>query len=115
MDAVYLGHALDEAGFLWYEEPMREFSVTAYKWLGERVRIPLLLGEVTEGAHMSAGDFVLLLFVFGGVVPPLVGWGSVVCVDLSAVPVLEIFLWGLVGECFWESGEEILCLKALGI
>jgi L-alanine-DL-glutamate epimerase-like enolase superfamily enzyme len=57
-DAMYLGHALDEAGFLWYEEPMREFSVTAYKWLGERVRIPLLLGEVTEGAHMSAGDFV---------------------------------------------------------
>ena len=57
MDAVYLGHALDEADFEWYEEPMREFSVTAYKWLGERVRVPLLLGEVTEGAHMSAGDF----------------------------------------------------------
>ena len=58
MDAVYLGHALDDAGFLWYEEPMKEFSVTAYKWLGERVRIPLLLGEVTDGAHMSAGDFI---------------------------------------------------------
>jgi len=58
MDATYLGHALDAAGYLWYEEPMREFSVTAYKWLGERVKIPLLLGEVTDGAHMSAGDFV---------------------------------------------------------
>jgi L-alanine-DL-glutamate epimerase-like enolase superfamily enzyme len=58
MDAMYLGHALDDAGFLWYEEPMREFSITAYKWLGERVRIPLLLGEVTDGAHMSAGDFI---------------------------------------------------------
>ncbi len=57
-DAVYLGHALDAAGYLWYEEPMREFSITAYKWLGERVRVPLLLGEVTDGAHMSAGDFV---------------------------------------------------------
>ena len=57
MDAVFLGHALDDAGFTWYEEPMREFSITAYKWLGERVRIPLLLGEVTDGAHMSAGDF----------------------------------------------------------
>ena len=41
-----------------YEEPMREFSVTAYKWLGERVRVPLLLGEVTDGSHMNAGDFV---------------------------------------------------------
>lgn len=58
MDATYLGHALNAAGYLWYEEPMREFSVTAYKWLGERVRIPLLLGEVTDGAHMSAGDFI---------------------------------------------------------
>ena len=35
-DAVYLGHALADAGYFWYEEPMREFSVTAYKWLAER-------------------------------------------------------------------------------
>lgn len=60
MDAVYLGNALHEAGFAWYEEPMREFSITAYKWLGERVRIPLLLGEVADGAHMSAGDFAAI-------------------------------------------------------
>ena len=32
-DAIYLGHALADAGYLWYEEPMREFSVTAYKRL----------------------------------------------------------------------------------
>ena len=24
---------------------MREFSVTAYKWLAERVRVPLLVGR----------------------------------------------------------------------
>jgi len=57
MDALYLGHSLYDSGFVWYEEPMREFSITAYKWLGQRVKIPLLLGEVTDGAHMSAGDF----------------------------------------------------------
>lgn len=57
-DAVYLGDALTEANYLWYEEPMREFSVTAYKWLSERVRVPLLLGEVTDGSHMNAGDFL---------------------------------------------------------
>jgi L-alanine-DL-glutamate epimerase-like enolase superfamily enzyme len=32
-DAVYVGHALAEAGYLWYEEPMREFSITAYRSL----------------------------------------------------------------------------------
>ena len=39
-DAVYLGNVLADAGYLWYEEPIREFSVTAYKWLAERVRVP---------------------------------------------------------------------------
>ena len=58
IDAVYLGRALSEADFLWYEEPMREFSVTAYKRLSERVEVPLLVAETSDGAHMNAGDFV---------------------------------------------------------
>ncbi|MGV8882934.1 MAG: enolase C-terminal domain-like protein [Rhodoglobus sp.] len=58
MDAVYLGKALEEAGYLWYEEPMREFSVTAYRWLGERVRVPLLVAETSDGAHMNSADFI---------------------------------------------------------
>ena len=55
---IYLGHALHDAGYLWYEEPIREFSVTAYKWLAERVRVPLLVGETSDGAHMNTGDFI---------------------------------------------------------
>lgn len=58
MDAVFVGDALSASGYLWYEEPMREFSVTAYKQLGERVSVPLLVAEVSAGAHMNAGDFV---------------------------------------------------------
>jgi L-alanine-DL-glutamate epimerase-like enolase superfamily enzyme len=58
LDAVYLGDALADAGYLWYEEPMREFSVSAYRQLGERVTIPLLVGEVAQGAHMNTGDFI---------------------------------------------------------
>ena len=57
-DAVYLGHALADAGYLWYEEPIREFSVTAYKWLSERVRIPLCVAETSDGAHFNTADFI---------------------------------------------------------
>jgi L-alanine-DL-glutamate epimerase-like enolase superfamily enzyme len=58
MDAVYLGRALSDHGYAWYEEPMREFSVTAYKRLAERVDVPLLVGETSDGAHMNAADFI---------------------------------------------------------
>jgi L-alanine-DL-glutamate epimerase-like enolase superfamily enzyme len=58
-DAVYLGHALADAGFLWYEEPIREFSVTAYKWLAERVRVPLCVAETSDGAHLNTADFIV--------------------------------------------------------
>lgn len=57
-DAVYLGRALGEADYLWYEEPMREFSTTAYQRLAERIDVPLLVAETNEGAHMHAADFI---------------------------------------------------------
>ncbi len=57
-DAVYLGDALAEARYRWYEEPMREFSVTSYKWLSERVRVPLLVGETSDGSHLNTADFI---------------------------------------------------------
>jgi L-alanine-DL-glutamate epimerase-like enolase superfamily enzyme len=57
-DATYLGRALADAGYLWYEEPMREFSVTAYGHLARSVRIPLLVAETSDGAHMNTADFI---------------------------------------------------------
>lgn len=57
-DAVYVGDALYEANYLWYEEPMREFNITAYKWLAERVRIPLNVGETSDGSFMNTADFI---------------------------------------------------------
>jgi L-alanine-DL-glutamate epimerase-like enolase superfamily enzyme len=57
-DAVYLGHALAEADYRWYEEPMREFSVTAYRWLADRVEVPLLVGETSDGSHLNTADFI---------------------------------------------------------
>ena len=57
-DAVYVGRALEEANYLWYEEPMREFSITAYRQLAQMVRVPLLVAETSDGAHMNAADFI---------------------------------------------------------
>jgi L-alanine-DL-glutamate epimerase-like enolase superfamily enzyme len=57
-DAIYLGRALSDAGYLWYEEPMREFSVTAYARLAEAVDVPLLVAETSDGAHMNSADFI---------------------------------------------------------
>lgn len=57
-DSIYLGDALADAGFLWYEEPMREFSISAYRDLARRVRIPLLVAETSDGAHMNTADFI---------------------------------------------------------
>lgn len=58
-DALYVGHALAEANYQWYEEPMREFSITAYKQLAQRVRVPLLVAETSDGGHMNTGDFIM--------------------------------------------------------
>ncbi|HUB71277.1 MAG TPA: enolase C-terminal domain-like protein [Acidimicrobiales bacterium] len=57
-DAVYLGRALAEAGYRWYEEPIREFSITSYRWLADRVEVPLLVAETSDGAHMNTADFI---------------------------------------------------------
>lgn len=57
-DAIFLGKALAEADYLWYEEPMREFSVSAYRQLAERVDVPLLVAETSDGAHMNSADFI---------------------------------------------------------
>ena len=58
LDAVYLGRVLSDADYLWYEEPMREFSIGAYQRLGERVDVPLLVAETSDGAHMNTADFI---------------------------------------------------------
>jgi len=57
-DAIYVGKALEEANYLWYEEPIREFSITAYRQLSRNVRVPLLVAETSDGAHMNTADFI---------------------------------------------------------
>jgi len=58
IDAIWLGRALGEADYLWYEEPMREFSIEAYARLHEKIDVPLLSGETSDGAHFNIADFI---------------------------------------------------------
>lgn len=57
-DALFLGQALEDAGFLWYEEPMREFSIASYQRLRSRLTIPLLVAETSDGCHYNTADFI---------------------------------------------------------
>jgi L-alanine-DL-glutamate epimerase-like enolase superfamily enzyme len=57
-DAIHLGRALSAAKYLWYEEPMREFSISAYGRLARSVDVPLLVAETSDGAHMNSADFI---------------------------------------------------------
>ncbi len=58
-EALYLGRALEEAAYYWYEEPMREFSIGAYRRLCDDLDIPVLSAETSDGAHYNVADFIL--------------------------------------------------------
>jgi L-alanine-DL-glutamate epimerase-like enolase superfamily enzyme len=58
-ESLYLGRALEEAAYLWYEEPMREFSIGAYRKLCEDLDIPVLAAECSDGSHYNVADFIL--------------------------------------------------------
>ncbi|MBW7893774.1 MAG: racemase [Opitutaceae bacterium] len=58
-EALYLGRALEEADYLWYEEPMREFSINAYRRLCTQLDIPVLAAETSDGCHYNVADFIM--------------------------------------------------------
>jgi L-alanine-DL-glutamate epimerase-like enolase superfamily enzyme len=58
-DALYLGRVLEEASYLWYEEPMREFGTSAYRKLCDSLDIPILAPETADGVHYTAADFIV--------------------------------------------------------
>jgi len=57
-ESLYLVRALEEADYLWYEEPMREFSINAYKRLCDQLDIPVLAAETSDGCHYNVADFI---------------------------------------------------------
>lgn len=55
-DALYLGHACDEANYFWYEDPYRDTggATEGHKRLRERLRTPMLVGEHVRGVEAKA-------------------------------------------------------------
>ena len=56
--SLRFGRVLEEAGFYWYEEPMREFNLTAYRKLAEGLDIPVLAAETSDGVHWNAATWI---------------------------------------------------------
>jgi L-alanine-DL-glutamate epimerase-like enolase superfamily enzyme len=55
-DAVYVGHACDEGGYVWYEDPFMDagWSPHAARQLKQLVRTPLMLTEHVRGLEAKA-------------------------------------------------------------
>lgn len=58
VDALKLGKVLEDQGFLWYEEPMREHLICHYARLRDKLDIPILAAETTDGAHWNMASWI---------------------------------------------------------
>jgi L-alanine-DL-glutamate epimerase-like enolase superfamily enzyme len=59
-DALYVGHACDDAGYFWLEDPYRDSGVSsfAHKRLRDRIKTPILQTEHIRGIEPKA-DFLI--------------------------------------------------------
>jgi L-alanine-DL-glutamate epimerase-like enolase superfamily enzyme len=58
VDALEVGKVLQDQGFLWYEEPMREFYLGAYTKLADKLDIPILAAETSDGVHWNMASWI---------------------------------------------------------
>lgn len=58
VDALPFGRVLEDEGYLWYEEPMREFDLASYAKLTDKLDIPVLACETSDGCHWNAAEWI---------------------------------------------------------
>lgn len=58
VEALTFGQAIQDLGFLWYEEPMREFYLGAYSKLCDKLTIPVLAAETSDGVHWNVASWI---------------------------------------------------------
>jgi len=58
-DAKRIGRAVQELGFLWMEEPMREASTSSYRWLCDELDLDICGPETMPGQIWTRAEWVL--------------------------------------------------------
>lgn len=56
--SLWFGRVLEDVGFYWYEEPMREFDLGSYRKLASDLNIPVLAAETSDGCHWNAATWI---------------------------------------------------------
>ena len=56
--ALKFGRVLEDEGYLWYEEPMREFELGGYARLCADLDIPVLAAETSDGVHWNMATWI---------------------------------------------------------
>jgi len=58
-EALYFGRELEKLGYYWFEEPMDEFSTSAYAWLAGQLDIPVLGPEYASGKMQTRAEWIV--------------------------------------------------------
>lgn len=58
-EALYIGKALEELDFHWFEEPMDEHSISSYVWLTSQLNIPVVGPETAEGQMYTRAEWIV--------------------------------------------------------
>ena len=57
-EALYIGRALEELDYHWFEEPMDEHSISSYIWLTQSLSIPVVGPETAGGGIYTRAEWI---------------------------------------------------------
>ena len=58
-EALRVGRVVEELGFAWYEEPLRDYDLAGYAELARTLDIPIQVAEVVPGHAYLAAEYIL--------------------------------------------------------
>lgn len=88
-EAIRVGRHLETLGYVWLEEPFRDFELTKYRKLCDALDLPIAATETTRGAHWGVAQAIAL----GGldIVRADVSWKNGVTGTLKIAHLAEAF------------------------